>query len=204
MQDRLEASTLYDVLEHEIVPLFYDRGPDGLPRRWISRMKNAMEALCPRFNTSRLVQDYAREFYVPAAERSSRLTHQGLAGAAELVEWKRQVARTWSSVRVQDHQIPVEALSGRPARVEVRVCLASLRPEDVEVTLLFGRVNAAGEIVAPEAIPALWCAHDGSGSHRYEATIPPGDSGSHGFVVRVMPSHPLLTDPYDLGLIAWG
>lgn len=204
VQDRLEASTLYDVLKHEIVPLFYDRGPDGLPRRWIARMKNAMEALCPRFNTSRLVQDYAREFYVPAAERWSRLTDRGLAGAAELVEWKRQVARAWSSVRVQDHQIPAEALSGRPARVEVRLCLAGLRPEDVEVTLLFGRVNAAGEIVAPEAIPALWCAHDGSGSHRYEATIPPGDSGSHGFVVRVMPSHPLLTDPYDLGLIAWG
>jgi starch phosphorylase len=204
LQDRLEASTLYDVLEHEVVPLFYDRGPDGLPRRWISRMKNAMEAICPRFNTTRLVQDYTREFYQPASERWAELTHRGLAGAAELAEWKRRVARAWTGVRVQSHQILDEALSGRPAKVEIRVCLGDLRPQDVEVTLLYGRVNAAGEIVAPEAIPALWCADGGSASHRYEATIPPGDSGSHGFVVRVMPSHSLLTDPYDLGLVAWG
>ena len=204
LQDRLEASTLYDVLHHEVVPLFYDRGPDGLPRRWIARMKNAMEALCPRFNTARLVLDYVRQFYLPASERWAQLTERGLAGAAELAEWKRRVSRAWTGVRVQEHQILDEALSGRPAKVELRVCLGSLRPEDVDVTLLFGRVNAAGEIVAPSAISALWCADGGSASHRYEATIPPGDSGSHGFIVRVMPSHPLLTDPYDLGLVAWG
>jgi len=204
LQDRLEASTLYDVLEHEIVPLFYDRGPDGLPRRWISRMKNAMEAICPRFNTTRLVQDYVRELYVPAAGHWSELTSRGLAGAAELVEWKRKVARAWSGVQVHGHQILDEALSGRPAKVEIRVRLGSLRPEDVEMMLLFGRVNSAGDIVGPKAIPAAWCARDGSSEHRYEATIPSGDSGSYGFIVRVMPCHPLLADPYDLGLVAWG
>ena len=203
-QDRLEASTLYDVLEHEIAPLFYDRGPDGLPRRWIARMKNAMEAICPRFNTTRLVQDYVRELYLPAGQRWAELTRQNLAGAAELVEWKRKVARGWSAVQVQGHQLPDEALSGRPAKVEIRVRLGSLRPEDVEVTLLFGRVNAAGEVVGPTAIAAVWCANNGTNGHRYEVTIPPADSGSHGFVVRVMPCHPLLADPYDLGLVAWG
>ena len=204
LQDRLEASTLYDVLEHEIVPLFYDRGPDGLPRRWISRMKNAMEAICPRFNTTRLVQDYVRELYVPAAGHWSELTSRGLAGAAELVEWKRKVARAWSGVQVHGHQILDEALSGRPAKVEIRVRLGSLRPEDVEMMLLFGRVNSVGDIVTPKAIPAAWCARNGSNEHRYEATIPSGDSGSYGFIVRVMPCHPLLADPYDLGLVAWG
>jgi starch phosphorylase len=204
LQDRLEASTLYDVLEHEVVPLFYDRGPDGLPRRWIAHMKNAMEAICPRFNTTRLVQDYLREFYLPAAERSAELTRQGLAGAAELVDWKRRVAHAWGAVQVQGHQILDDTLSQRPARVEIRVRLGSLRAEDVEVTIFFGRLNVAGEIMAPKAIPAAWCARDGSNNHRYEATIPPGDSGGCGLVVRVMPYHPLLADPYDLGLIAWG
>ena len=167
-------------------------------------MKNAMEAICPRFNTTRLVQDYVRELYLPAGQRWSELTCHGLAGAAELVEWKRRVARGWSAVQVQGHQILDEALSGRPAKVEIQVRLGSLRPEDVEVTLLFGRVNAAGEVVAPKGIPAVWCTSHGSNGHRYEATIPPADSGSHGFVVRVMPCHPLLSDPYDLGLVAWG
>jgi len=204
LQDRLEAGTLYDVLEHEIVPLFYDRGPDGLPRRWVSRMKNAMEAICPRFNTTRLVQDYVRELYVPAAGHWAELTSRGLAGAAELVEWKRKVARAWSGVQVHGHQILDEALSGRPAKVEIRVRLGSLRPEDVEVMLLFGRVNSAGDIMAPKAIPAAWHERDGSSEHRYEATIPSGDSGSYGFLVRLMPCHPLLADPYDLGLVAWG
>jgi starch phosphorylase len=204
LQDRMEAGTLYDVLEHEIVPLFYDRGPDGLPRRWISRMKNAMEAICPRFNTTRLVQDYLRESYRPAAECWAELTSRELAGAAELVEWKQKVGSGWNAVRVRGHTILDETLSSTPARVCIRVRLGSLRPEDVEVTLLFGRLNVAGEIVAPEAIPAVWSARDGSSVHRYEATLPPGDSGSYGFVVRVMPGHPLLADPNDLGLVTWG
>ena len=127
LQDRLEASTLYDVLEHEIVPLFYDREPDGLPRRWISRMKNAMEAICPGFNTTRLVQDYVRELYVPAAGHRSELTSRGLAGAAGLVEWKRKVARAWSGVQVHSHQILDEALSGSPARVEIGCAWAACR-----------------------------------------------------------------------------
>jgi starch phosphorylase len=84
------------------------------------------------------------------------------------------------------------------------VRLGSLRPEDVEMMLLFGRVNSVGDIVTPKAIPAAWCARNGSNEHRYEATIPSGDSGSYGFIVRVMPCHPLLADPYDLGLVAWG
>ncbi len=204
LQDQLEASALYDVLEHEIVPLFYDRGPDGLPRRWISRVKNAMEAFCPRFNTTRLVQDYLREFYLPAAERWTELTSNDSAAAAELVEWRRRVASAWSGVKVQGHQIPDETLSGKPASAEIRVRLGKVRPEDVDVTLLLGRLTAVGEIVAPETIPAVWCARDGSTVHRYEATIPPGDSGSYGFVVRVMPRHPLLAAPCDLGLVAWG
>jgi starch phosphorylase len=145
-----------------------------------------------------------RELYAPAAGHWAELTSRGLAGAAELVEWKRKVARAWSGLHVQGHQILDEALSGRPAKVELRVRLGSLRPEDVEVTLLFGRVNSAGEIMSPTAIPAACSASDGSNGYRYEATIPSGDSGSYGFVVRVMPCHELLADPYDLGLVAWG
>lgn len=204
LQDRLEASTLYDVLEHDIAPLFYDRGPDGLPRGWIARMKNAMEAICPYFNTTRLVQDYLREFYLPAAERWAELTCRGLAGGAELVAWKRKVTCAWSAVRVRDHRILDDTLSGRPATVQIRVRLGTLLPADVDVTLLAGRLTAAGEIVAPKAIPAAWSARAGRSGHRYEATIPPGDSGSYGFVVRVTPSHPLLADSHDLGLVAWG
>jgi starch phosphorylase len=100
VQDRLEASTLYDVLKHEIVPLFYDRGPDGLPRRWISRMKNAMEALC--LNTSRLVQD-CREFYIPAAGVGASPTGSGRC--RRLVEWKRRWPAPGQRAGA-DHQIP--------------------------------------------------------------------------------------------------
>ena len=68
-QDNVESQSLYDILESELVPLFYERGTDGLPRRWIAKMKASMRELCPAFNTNRMVREYAERFYVPALER---------------------------------------------------------------------------------------------------------------------------------------
>ena len=87
-QDHVESQALYDMLEKQIVPLFYERGVDNMPREWIARMKNCMRKLAPVFNTNRMVQDYAEKFYIPALDRGETLAADGMkrsdrAGAAE-------------------------------------------------------------------------------------------------------------------------
>lgn len=206
LQDELESSILYDVLEQDIMPLFYDRGPDGLPHRWIARMKDAMEAVCPRFNTTRVLRDYLERFYVPASRGWNTLTDGGLAGAAALDAWKAKARQHWPEVRLESQQVmgEPEVLSGKPVQVELRVSLGALSPDDVQVALLVGRLDAAGELAEREVVAVEWCQDLGRGKHRYRGLIPPRDSGRYGFSVRVLPRHPYLADPYDLGLVAWG
>ncbi|MGB6838620.1 MAG: hypothetical protein WBF66_13075 [Dehalococcoidia bacterium] len=188
------------------MPLFYDHGPDGLPHRWIARMKDAMEAICPRFNTTRVLRDYLERFYVPASRGWNTLTDGGLAGAAALDAWKAKARQHWPEVRLESQQVmgEPEVLSGKPVQVELRVSLGALSPDDVQVALLVGRLNAAGELAEREVVAMEWCQHLGRGRHRYRGLIPPRDSGRYGFSVRVLPRHPHLADPYDLGLVAWG
>jgi starch phosphorylase len=205
LQDELESSILYDALEQDIVPLFYDRGPDGLPRRWIARMKDAMEAICPAFNTTRVLRDYLERLYVPAGRGWESLTEDGLEAAAALGAWKAKMRQHWPEVRVESQQVigEPEVLSAKPVQVELSLSLAALSPDDVQVALLVGRLDAAGELAEREVVAVEYCQDLGRGKHRYKGLIPPRDSGRYGFSARILPRHPYLADPYDLGLVSW-
>ena len=90
-QNEIESRAIYDLLEKEIVPLFYDRGPDGIPRGWVACMKASLQSLCPVFGTDRMVQQYTANFYLPAQQELQRLTADGLAVATDLAAWKGQL-----------------------------------------------------------------------------------------------------------------
>src|SRR5207249_1313608 len=92
---------LYDILEKEVVPLFYDRSTEGLPHAWIARIKNSMRLLCPVYNTHRMVSEYAERFYFPANARYRKLTANGLEGARALVAWKQRLDEKWAQVKVE-------------------------------------------------------------------------------------------------------
>ena len=204
-QDEVEAGALYNLLEKEIVPLFYERGPDNLPRRWISRMKASISQIAPFFNTHRMVSEYATELYFPAAQRATRLAENGFARAKALAAWKDRVRAAWSDVRVLDMTAPdgEELPVGRDLKVKVKVHLGRLTAEDVCVELYQGRVNEHMEIADPEAIRMEFTGEATGGVFEFAGAIPCRSSGYHGFAVRVVPSHPDLANPFELGLIAW-
>ena len=139
-QDDIESRAIYDLLEQEIVPLFYNRSTDGLPRGWIAQMKRSMSTCCSVFNTSRMVQEYMEKCYVAAADRFGRLSEEALSRAKQLAQWRRRLQSVWGQVRVEH----VETLGKEPmqvgAQMEVhaRVNLGHLNPEDVEVQLFHG------------------------------------------------------------------
>lgn len=205
-QDQIEAEALYELLEHDVVPTFYERGANGLPRRWIGRMKASIATLSPFFNTHRMVQEYTEQFYLPAAMSYRKLTADGIAGAKDLAAWQERVRQAWPQIRIE--AIEAGALAelqvGREIQVQARVRLGSLTPDDVRVELLVGRVNAAGDLVDVDAMPLKSIGSQPDGLYVYEAsTVPCRVSGLRGYTLRVLPQHPDLTTPFQPGLIVW-
>lgn len=205
-QDQVESEALYDLLERDVVPTFYELGPDRLPRRWVAQMKGSLKNLCHTFNTHRMVREYTERFYLPAFERFARLESGCAAAARGLAAWKCLVAREWP-------QVQVAGLEAGPARetnvgdlvtVQARLRLGALPPTDVTVELYLGALDAAGELVQPTTFPMRHTASPGNGEHVFEAAgIPCCRSGLQGYTVRVLPHHPDLAARFLPGLITW-
>ncbi len=204
-QDEVEANAIYNLLEKEIVPLFYDRGPDGLPRGWIARMKSSLRAICPLFNTDRMVSEYVRQMYIPSAERFQSLVDSDLSRAKELARWKAELRARWPELRIVrvDADVPSEVSVGSLVEVRADVQLGGLRPEDVSVELYQGPVDANLEIRDGTPIPMIYLERNGDGSAAFVGSIPCSASGLRGYALRVLPKHEDLANPYEPGLILW-
>ena len=205
-QDQVEAEALYDLLERDVVPTFYELGPDRLPRRWISQMKGSLKNLCHTFNTHRMVREYTERFYLPAFERFARLEVDSAAAARRLACWMSLVRREWPQVRVEaiEDGPAGEAKVGDLVAVRARLRLGALTPSDVTVELYLGALDAAGDIAQPATFPMCHTTSPGYGEHVFEATgVPCCRSGLQGFTVRVLPHHPDLAARFPPGLITW-
>ncbi len=206
-QNNVESQALYDLLEKEVVPLFYDRGPDNLPRGWIAKMKAAMRSLAPVYNTNRMVRQYAENYYVHAAERWTALTADNLANARQLSQWKSKLHHEFAHVRIESVNDNMNdkrgALVGGEVTVEAVVNLAGLSADDVVVQLYFGPLDSDGQLNAGESITMEQIEHLDDNKAKYRAAMPCGDSGMVGYTLRVMPHNELLADPLSLGMIRW-
>jgi glycogen phosphorylase len=209
LQDHVESNALYSLLEQEIVPLFYDRSTDGLPRKWIDKMKALIKATGPIFNSHRMIQEYTEKYYLPAYERFQRLDGGSTAQVKEYAAWKRRMQESWPQVRVEriEAQIPSETQVGVANAVEAQIRLGSLEPEDVKVQLYYGQIDAGGEILLPRIVEmdsATLADGTTDGVYTFAGSLSFNSSGKHGFTVRVLPSHPEQVNPFETGLIQWG
>ncbi|MBC8264435.1 MAG: alpha-glucan family phosphorylase [Anaerolineales bacterium] len=204
-QNEIESKAIYGILEKEIVPLFYDRNSDGLPHKWIARMKATMRTICPAFNTNRMVREYTERFYLPAAQRHQRLTENEMARAKALAHWKSHLHEHWADIRVDnvEAEAPAKLKVGAELQVRAQVNLGALEPKDVAVQLYYGLLDTRGEILKGEAIPMKWVESNGDGSHVFVGPISCRASGRYGYALRVLPHHEDLSNPYEPGLILW-
>ena len=204
-QDEVESHALYDLLEQEVIPMFYRRGSDRLPRDWIRTMKNSMRELSPAFSTSRMVSEYAERFYLPSADRWKKFSKNDFEGAKALADWKESIKDRWSEVAVGKVDVVSrgELLVGGMLQVRCQVNLGSILPSDVAVELYYGPMGPDGNLERGQAV-IMECTGSPSGeTHVFQGEIPCQRSGLCGFAVRVIPCHPDLVDKYDTGLICW-
>jgi starch phosphorylase len=207
-QDEVEANAIYDLLEKEIVPLFYERGRDGLPRGWIAKMKAAMRSHAGVFNTNRMVREYTERCYVSSAERSARLADNEQERARALAAWKAKVRQQWGSVRIErlwaDRTEGQELKVGDQLQVQAQVYLGELKPTDVSVELFYGPLDAEGLIVQGQVLPTLITQSKGKGTYNFAGAITCQTSGRHGYALRILPKHEDLGNAFEMGLIVWG
>lgn len=203
--DEVEAKALYDLLEKDIVPLFYARGADGLPRGWITKMKRSMGRIGPVFSTHCMVQDYAEKLYWPAIQRATRLAASDCVAAKALAHWLQLVRQHWGEVRILEvtsnahPEMPVQA----EIKVQAQIALGALEPRDVLVQLFHGPVDARGEITDYELVEMESLGRIDDGPYAYVGAIACARTGLYGYAMRALPNHPDLKDVHVPGLVVW-
>ncbi|MGI8756188.1 MAG: alpha-glucan family phosphorylase, partial [Acidimicrobiales bacterium] len=202
-RDRFEANALFDLLEHQIVPLFHDRADSGAPHGWLARVKHELASLGPAVVASRMVRDYVTELYEPTAAAADQLRADGCRRATDLAAWKARVGDAWGGVRIESVDAAENRADlGAERELSVVVALGELSPADVVVQAVHGRVGQYGEL-ENTTIANLTCADAEARPAIFAGAIACDDPGRYGFAVRVAPSHPDLPAPLDLGLLTY-
>ncbi len=203
-RDAAEAEALYELLEREIIPTFYNRDPNGIPTTWVDMMRKTISRLGPKVRATRMVRDYVTEYYTPAAASAGRVAGNGTA--TELAFWKQKVRSAWPGVAVTgvESRLPETVEMGSSHVIEASVRLNGLSPRDVAVELVSGEVDANDELrnvqisrfqLAPDKNPT-------DDSVLFTLTEVSRSAGLIGYTVRVVPNHPLLASSAELGLAA--
>jgi len=206
-QNEVDASSLYQLLENQIVPLYYAK-PDGkLPLAWLQLMRESIRSVTPVFNTQRMVKEYAEQLYIPAAQAHQNFSDDGCGAATQLSQWKTQMRKDWPQVQISDVQVANKdqqtILVGESLQISARVHLGAVDPQHVRVEAYHGELDN-GDIHNPTATVLNQNGNaDGNGNYIYQGSVPATESGTYGFSVRVVPTHPCLMQAHELRLITW-
>ncbi|WP_280235762.1 alpha-glucan family phosphorylase [Nocardia cyriacigeorgica] len=203
-RDDLEAAALYDLFERSVAPRFYDRDGDGMPVRWVEMVRHTLQTLGPKVLASRMVRDYALDYYAPAAAAARHAVADDFAGVRAVAEYRRRIESAWPSVRVAQVDsagLPDTPIIGAPLSLTARIDLGGLTPDDVSVQAVLGRVSPADDLSDVTALPMKHAGTD-AGLELFEIQTPVPLSGAVGYTVRVLPHSELLASDAELGLVA--
>ncbi|MCY7411476.1 MAG: alpha-glucan family phosphorylase [Salinibacterium sp.] len=204
-RDKLEAESLYDLIEHQIAPRFYDRGEDGLPHRWVQSIRHTLATLSPRLSADRMVREYVERLYQPAARAERAVTASSFQPARELAAWKQRVRSAWSQVavtHVESGGVDTVPEVGDELHLRAQVYLDGLSADDVEVQVVHGRARE-GDTLSEVHLEPLAVAEQPAGlAATFTGTGRLGRAGSFGYTVRVVPKQPLRANSAELGLVA--
>jgi starch phosphorylase len=203
-QDAHESESLYQLLENDIVPMFYERDAAGVPRRWVQRMKMAIATLVPQFNTCRMLNEYRLRSYEPAAMLSQILMDGDAEQAKLLWQWKEELPARWKSLRVVAVEVPERSYTRVGELIPVRLVLdcGKMQHDELLVQVYFGPVNSRGEFIRAQTANLPCIKLDGSRA-TFEGSYSTSESGQHGMALRVLPYHRHVLNPIDVGLVLW-
>jgi starch phosphorylase len=203
-QDDIESRDLYNLLEEEIVPLFYQRGPDGIPRGWVEKMRAGLQRLVPVFNSHRMVQEYANQYYLSCSRRFNTLCRDDFTGAKDVASWRLKLMTSWQEISVEGvtSDKGLEMPAGKELGVIAKIRLGPLIPEDVTVEAYYGRLDQNGDFAERETVQ-LQAEDSVDGLYTFRGQIPCRKTGRFGYTVRITPSEERLENRFAMGLVTW-
>jgi phosphorylase/glycogen(starch) synthase len=205
-QDDLDSSTIYNILETEIVPSFYNKDTYGISKTWIETIKNTVALVACNFTTNRMMTDYCVKYYEPLKERSDKMIANDFAMARDIAFWKKRVRREWNSIEVrsfnQNRNVRSLLNMGQSYESELVLYLGELDPEDIGAEILLTEQNAKGErhIVSLYDFKLVDCK---DGVATYRTTIVPEFSGTYEAAGRLYAKNPDLPHRQDFELVKW-
>jgi starch phosphorylase len=208
-RDKLEAESMYDLIEHQIAPRFYERNSEGVPSRWVDSIRHTLSTLSPQLSADRMVREYVERLYRPAAAAERAVAANGYAGARDLAAWKARVTAAWPRIsvpHVESGGVDAVPQVGDILRVRALVYLDGLTTDDVAVEAVYGRARDGDNLENVQHVELVAtpdpAAPSGPGQPvQFTGSVRLERAGSFGYNVRVVPRHPLLANPAELGLI---
>ena len=187
--------------------MLLDRGPNGIPNRWVEMMKKSMASIGREFNSHRMIEQYLKDYYIQAGMAHRILGENRLAKARELRDWKQRVRALWKDVRVIDANSPQgERLSlGSSLKVNASVQLGELTDSEVVLDLWYGRIDRSTDRVTNRGLATMTSlGRQSDGLWAFEGTIESEETGIYGYRIRILPFHSYLFNPLSMGLVTWG
>ncbi len=186
LQDEIESRIVYDLLEKEVVPIFYSRGIDGLPRAWIKKMKDSMLAICPIFNMNRLMEDYTRKFYLPADINYNNFIANNWEMTKNFSKWIENLQSNWDKIKVLEvkDNIKETVILNEKIEVEAKISLEKIFSKEVSVQLYWGYLDSKNRITEPQIVE-MQVVDERNGVYR--GVIISDRVGHCGYVIRILP-----------------
>jgi len=206
LQDETESRALYNLLEKQVAPLFYQRTADGIPQIWCESMRSSIRDLMPRFSSHRMVLEYYQKYYLPSSRRFQSLTADNFAAAQAQAEWRHKLMTSWNDVIIRSISSTADGSQrtvGEEMVFEARVHLGALAPEDVTVEIYYGPLDHMGEFTDRTTHPLEPAQDLGGKVWLFKNTVTCRNTGKFGYTIRVTPSQKRLANPFVLGLICW-
>jgi starch phosphorylase len=209
LQDIEDATSLYDTLENEILPLYYDRDKNGIPNAWIEKVKHSFHSTITQFSAHRMVWEYLQKYYMPAMKRAEKYSQEEYRELHLFTTWKNRIERLWDKVELsikngegmdEDRRI---FSAGEERNISLFIDSAGLSQKDLRVEIVLERHDAYREHQAMKIIPMGLVAKNGENQLEYRAHVVTDNDGSYRFNCRVLPVHPDLFTPYEARLVKW-
>ncbi|GEM_PF-140 len=209
LQDELDAANIYNLLENEIIPMFFDRDDEQIPREWIKWVKNNIAKVAPHFTNKRMLDDYIQHFYSRNLKYSKTLTAKNYAKAKELSSWKNQIARSWDSVEVKSIDVVNTSdnslLLGENFIAEITLDLKELSPDDVglEAVFLQKSFEEEDEVYSIHSMEKVKTENNHNNHVTFKLDVPAKRAGVYNYAFRMFPKHELLAHRQDFPLVRW-
>ncbi|MEE9580468.1 MAG: alpha-glucan family phosphorylase [Nitrosomonadaceae bacterium] len=204
LRDKQESRTLYEILQDQVVPLYYSRDNLGYSPEWVKMVKHSMASLLPRYNATRMVGEYVNNFYLPASRQGALYVENNFDSARKVAAWKAKARSAWGGVTLKRLDTPCKRINfGDTLHFKVAAKLNGLEPEDVVVELLICRRVKHPKPCDFQYYSFQIAGTEKSGEYLFELNLAPDICGKLECHIRTYPYHPLLTHPLEMGMMLW-